>query len=1020
MPSTAALPLPELIERAAKRFADTLTAEAKRASTEADIRSVADRELARVETEAGIKFEARHEFTVASGRIDSVYDRVIIEFKNPASASDRIGASLGDGGTQRVIAQIKSRFADLEAEHGQDIETLFGVGLDGHRIVFVRYRSGSWLEEAPTALTPASAARLLWALFNLGAGGRPFSATYLARDFGGSSPSAGSMVRALYASIKNSDNPKAETLFAEWRSLFGIVCGYEALASKDIASLQKLYGVSDADVSYDLLLFCAHTYYAFIMKLLSAEIVGVYHGLPSVTQKALKSSGKRQLQKELADLEAGGIFQHIGIRNFLEGDLFSWYLNAWTEDLEKAVRHILREFDQYNLGSISDSPADTQDLLKDLYMEILPREVRHSLGEYYTPDWVADLLLDEVGFEGDFKRRVLDPACGSGTFLVRAIGRIRQKFVESPESCPGAEKGLLAVILANVVGFDINPLAVLASRTNILIAVRDLIRFSGDIELPVYLADSVSAPTEYEDLFTSASPVARVPCAATRPPFLLVPREVGASAKSVQEFTQTIEHALKVNLTAAEFVEDVRQTSVAMRGVKPYTELYEEMTRLRDEGRDGIWARIIKNSFAPLFVGRFDLVVGNPPWVNWESLAPEYRRVSEEAWAHYGLTGPLPGVRRLQSSAHKTDVCILMTYVSADKYLNKGGKLGFVLPRTIFQSQAGGWHFRSFDLPSRTGLRVERVQDIDALKPFRGQATNTSCVATFATGSKNRYPVPWIRWRQKHARHALPSTLAQIELVTEKRKLVAEPIDEHQQQSPWIVGTPPILSLLRAAIGKSFYASRAREGLNTRGANGVYFVDAEVKGGTILVTNLAREGRNEEVGVETQAIESQFLYPLLRGADVQPFKASPKSYVVVPHSEESPTAPIPFSRLPKRTRTFLATFEAVLSARRKFRNFDPSAGDWHGLYSVLPATFSPYKVVWRENGNRRRLDRRSRKYGRHANKWQEGRLAGPQAYNCTVRIPDRSGLPSWLYEFGSSKPNRPLVRGRNRDIDAHP
>jgi hypothetical protein len=353
-----------VIEKTAAAFADKLAAAAKKAVTEADIRSVADRELLKVEQAAGIELEARHEFTVASGRVDSVYDRVLIEYKNPASPSDHIGATLHDRGTAKLLAQIKSRFSDLKKEHGQPIESLFGVGLDGNRILFVRCRDGNWIEEAPVKVAESSATRLLWALFNLGSGGRPFSATYLARDFGGSSASAGGMVRALYAALEVSDNPKAQTLFAEWQSLFGIVCGYEALSSNsEVARLVELYALGQKGVDFRLLLFCAHTYYALVMKLLSAEIVGVYHGLPSITQKVLRTASTAGLKRELAELEAGGIFQQIGIRNFLEGDLFAWYLSAWTPELEAAIRALVREFDQYNLGSISDSPSESQDLL---------------------------------------------------------------------------------------------------------------------------------------------------------------------------------------------------------------------------------------------------------------------------------------------------------------------------------------------------------------------------------------------------------------------------------------------------------------------------------------------------------------------------------------------------------------------------------------------------------------------------------------------------------------------------------
>ena len=944
-PSTLAT----VIEDAAKAFASAMNAAAAKAATEADIRSAADRELLKVEQAAGITLEARHEFTVASGRVDSVYDRVIVEYKNPASKTESIGVALTDGGTKKIVAQIKSRFADLEKEHGQPIESLFGVGIDGRRIVFLRYRDDAWLEEAPVALTPASASRLLWALFNLGVGGRPFSAAYLARDFGGSSNSAGEMVRALYAAYSVNKDPKPETLFAEWRSLFGIVCGYETLSStSDVERLARLYKLAPEGLDFDLLLFCAHTYYALIMKLLSAEIIGAYHGLPSLTQRILKTHSTTALKRELTDLEAGGIFQHIGIRNFLEGDLFSWHLHAWTPEIEAALRGLVREFDKYNLGSIADSPSESQDLLKDLYMALLPREVRHSLGEYYTPDWLADLTLDEVKYSGDAKSRVLDPACGSGTFLVRVISRIRQRFTERPELFHGAEKGLLKVILNNVVGFDINPLAVLASRTNFLIAIRDLLKYSGEIELPIYLADSVSTPTEYEDLFTSASPVARVPCAATKPPFLLVPREVGATFATVNQFTQCIEHALKVKLTSEEFLDDLKDTDIHIRDLAHHKSLYETMSKLRDQGRDGIWARIIKNSFAPLFVGQFDFVVGNPPWVSWETLAPEYRKVSSEAWKHYGLVGPLPGKRRQQSSAAKTDVCILMTYVAADKYLVNNGRVGFVLPRTIFQSETGGWHFRKFVLPGGQPLRVETIQDIDSLKPFRGQATNTSCVAIFRRGLSNKFPVVWETWSPVKAKNLNSLTLEEIRVRSKRKKLSAEPIDNVQPQSPWIVGTKATLELLRASIGKSPYAPAVREGLNTRGANGIYFVKAEIIGPRIIVTNLASEGRNDKVLEYKLPIETEYLYPLLRGEDVAPFKATPANYIVVPHTSLHPSTPVSFSKLPKMTREFFSTFRTLLENRKKFRNFEPAVRDWHGLYSVLDATFSPYKVVWRE------------------------------------------------------------------------
>jgi hypothetical protein len=62
------------------------------------------------------------------------------------------------------------------------------------------------------------------------------------------------------------------------------------------------------------------------------------------------------------------------------------------------------------------------------------------------------------------------------------------------------------------------------------------------------------------------------------------------------------------------------------------TDLYKELVRLDRENKNGVWARIITNAFAPLFTPRVDLVVGNPPSVNWESLPEVYRQSTASLW----------------------------------------------------------------------------------------------------------------------------------------------------------------------------------------------------------------------------------------------------------------------------------------------------------------------------------------------------------------------------------------------------
>ena len=67
------------------------------------------------------------------------------------------------------------------------------------------------------------------------------------------------------------------------------------------------------------------------MKLLAAEIVAFFHKLPTPLQKIMQANTSRRLKSELDDLEAGSIFRHLNITNFLEGDLFAWYTAAWSD-----------------------------------------------------------------------------------------------------------------------------------------------------------------------------------------------------------------------------------------------------------------------------------------------------------------------------------------------------------------------------------------------------------------------------------------------------------------------------------------------------------------------------------------------------------------------------------------------------------------------------------------------------------------------------------------------------------------
>src|SRR5690606_406061 len=121
--------------------------------------------------------------------------------------------------------------------------------------------------------------------------------------------------------------------------------------------------------------------------------------------------------------------------------------------------------------------------------------------EYYTPDWLAEHVLDGLGYGSDpNKLRVLDPSCGTGTFISLAIRRARKVLFSAGKS----DYEVLTGVLGNVVGFDLKPVAVIAARTNYLIGLNtslSAVQTSGEqIALPVFLCDSLLSPKEDDRL----------------------------------------------------------------------------------------------------------------------------------------------------------------------------------------------------------------------------------------------------------------------------------------------------------------------------------------------------------------------------------------------------------------------------------------------------------------------------------------------------------------------------------------
>jgi len=949
-----AIQFDDLIKKRAAIYSDKMALAAAAAIKEEDVRIASERELAFLEEAAGIKLEGKHEFTVASGFVDSVYDRVIIEYKNPASPTARISPKLDAPATKKLVEQIKSRFADLNKEHGQPLNSLFGVGLDGRHFVFIRFRDEEWHVQDPIPVTPQSSERFIRALYNLGTEGKAFTASQLAQDFGADGDIARQAIKALYHAISATTDPKALIFFNEWKIHFSEVCGYDVEEpSQKIKQLAESYDIAIKGVKAANLLFSLHTYYALFMKLLAAELVSSVHQLPGGTplRKMLQAATAAKLRRELQDLEAGSIFRHFNITNFLEGDLFAWYLPAWSSDMEGWIRALVTKLDSYNPGTLSEDPAESRDLLKKLYHRLFPKSVRHDLGEYYTPDWLAEYVLKNVGFSGNPDARVLDPACGSGTFLVMAIARIRRWYDENREACSYDESELGKKILTNVLGFDLNPLAVLAARTNYLISIRDLVGHMAGVEIPVYLCDAIMTPSEHGGLFAGTLERAReLRTAAGR---FIIPTEIAQSQNHIARYAEILEESVRNDYSPAQFVDRCKEEKLSVADSDLHIDLFNILKKLNAEGRNGVWARIIKNAFAPLFTPQVDFLIGNPPWVNWESLPDVYRASTASLWQEYGLFRQ-KGLKAKLGGA-KDDISILLTYVCHDSYLKQGGTLGFVITQAIFKTKGGGEGFRGFrysrGTDAETFMAPLKVEDLSELQVFEGATNRTAIMIAGKAKKPFSYPIPFTVWKKSsRGRIAQESSLKNVLANVTRNKQLATPVEKADLRSPWITGSKETLEVLQKLVGRGQYISRKGVYCPT---NAIYWLSQVKKGsgGNLVITNLADSGKKKLEQV-TASVEPLFVKSLIRGKDTGRWHWDSEIGVILPQDLTDPSKAVTENVLkvkyPKTFSYFKGFEKEIRDCALLAQFFDPKHDPFYSSYNVGSYTYSPYKVAWKE------------------------------------------------------------------------
>lgn len=631
------------------------------------------------------------------------------------------------------------------------------------------------------------------------------------------------------------------------------------------------------------------------------------------------------------------------------------------------------------VSSVSESAIDPE-ILGRAFESLMGSETRKSSGAFYTPHTVVERVScasissalagagvseSNVADLSDGKAlriqsgrevldrlsgiRLVDPACGSGAFLVYLLEKLAGMRALAGDNRPASERR--RDVLANsIFGVDINPTAVWLCELRLWLSV--VVETEVDdpnyvVPLPnldrnIRVGDSLGAVLRTNADAKLATGVERL-----RKRYV---RAVGSKKKVVARLLEKAEREFALELLHGDLSRIAAQRKDLVTAARSpdlfgkrtlHPSCADQLAGLRERKRDTSRTILaLRNGAALPFSyethfpevmsnGGFNLVVGNPPWVRIHQIARRSREMFRQNFEVFRAGGWRQGADQAGAGSgfsNQLDLSALFVERSIS-IARTSGTIALLLPVKLWKSLAGG-AVRTL-ISERCNLTL--LEDFSDSRAMFDAATYPSLLVC----ERSQQPVNSVR----------PEGHRQAKISVHRRKAVLQwnmgpdmlPLDS-SPGAPWLLlpaevragfdslrpnGTPLALSVF----------GRPLLGVKT-GCNEAFVVE---------VLDQSESTANIKAGNRIGLIERCVLRKIIKGETIAPWTVKPsREQIIWTHDDGGQ----PLKTLPPMTLEWMGQWRSQLRHRSDAR----SATGWWRVFRTESADNSSARVVWADIG----------------------------------------------------------------------